>query len=103
MISVSMGFNTLETQIPWGLAFMVPFAKRVRDEVNIPVATAWGLGQAELANNTIINEELDIVMVGKSHFVNPHWTYQAAKELKIEKPERVLPTQYAFWLEKYKV
>lgn len=103
MINVSMGFNTLDTKIPWGSAFMVPVTKKIRDEVNIPVATAWGLGQAELANNTIINEELDIVMVGKTHFVNPHWTYIAAKELKIEKPERVLPTQYAFWLEKYKV
>lgn len=103
MISVSMGFNTPNSNIPWGPSFMAPIAKRVRDEVNIPVSSAWGFGKPNLANNAIINEELDIVMVGRAFLANPHWTYEAAKELKIDKPDWVLPAPYAHWLERYSI
>ncbi len=101
MISVSMGFNTPNSNIPWGPSFMAPIAKKVKDEVNIPVSSAWGFGKPDLANNAILNEELDIVMIGRAYLANPHWTYVAAKELKIEKPDWVLPAPYAHWLEKY--
>lgn len=102
-ISVSMGFNTPDANIPWGASFMAPIAKKVRDEVEIPVASAWGFGKPGLANNAIINEELDVAMVGRAYLANPFWTYEAAKELKIEKPDWVLPAPYAHWLEKYKI
>lgn len=102
-LSVSMGFNTPDAKIPWGPSFMAPIAKRVREEVGIDVASAWGFGKPELANNAIVNEELDIVMVGRAFLANPHWTYEAAKALKMEKPDWVLPAPYAHWLERYKV
>jgi len=35
------------------------------------------------------------------YLANPHWTYQAAKALKIDKPAWVLPAPYAHWLERY--
>lgn len=100
-ISVSMGFNTPEANIPWGEAFMAPIAKRIKDETALPVTSAWGFGKPNLANNAILNEELDIVMVGRAYLANPHWTYEAAKELKIDKPSWVLPAPYAHWLERY--
>lgn len=102
-ISVSIGFNTPNTNIPWGPSFMAPVAKRVRNEANIPVASAWGFGKPKLANNAVLNEELDVVMVGRAFLANPHWTYEAAKELEIEKPHWVLKPTYAHWLERYKI
>lgn len=101
MISVSIGFSTPEANIPWAPAFMGPIAERVRSEVQIPVSSAWGFGEPQLANNAVEQGQLDLVMVGKAHLANPHWTYQAARELKVDRPSWTLPAPYAHWLERY--
>ncbi len=102
-ISVSMGFTTPNANIPWGPAFMAPYAERVRLEANIPVASAWGFGSSYLSESAVANKQLDIVMVGRAMLENPRWPYQAAKELNVAKPSWVLPSPYAHWLEKYKI
>lgn len=101
-MSVSMGFSTPNANIPWGPAFLEPFARQVRDGAEIPVGSAWGFDTAQLAEAAVNNQALDVVFVGRAHLVNPHWAYQAAKDLKIDEPEMVLPPQYKFWLERYK-
>lgn len=101
MISVTMGFTIPEVQIPWGPAFLGPIAKHVREEAGVPVSSAWGFGTPELAERAVKEGQLDLVMVGRSHLVNPHWTYQAAKELGVERPSWTLPAPYAHWLERY--
>ena len=100
-LSVSLGFSTPEANIPWGPGFMGPIAGRVRQETGLPVASAWGFGRPDLAEYAIKNNQLDLVMVGRSHLENPHWPYLAAKELGVEKPSWVLPPSYAHWLERY--
>lgn len=100
-MSVSMGFTTPNAVIPWGPAFLGPVAKRVREEVNLPVASAWGFGRPDLAEKAIQSEQLDVVMVGRAHLENPHWPYHAAKALGDKKPSWVLPAPYAHWLERY--
>lgn len=101
MLSVSIGFSTPDANIPWGPAFMGPIAKRVREEADLPVSSAWGFGTPELAEKAVENRQLDLVMVGKAHLANPHWSYFAARELKIERPSWTLPAPYAHWLERY--
>lgn len=100
-VSVSIGFNTPEADIPWGPAFLAPVAQRIRDEAQLPVATAWGVDTPELANETVANEQIDVVMVGRAHLANPHWTYYAAKQLAKADPSWVLPAPYAHWLHRY--
>ncbi|WP_028581158.1 NADH:flavin oxidoreductase/NADH oxidase [Desulfogranum japonicum] len=100
-MSVSMGFTTPEAVIPWGPAFLAPIAKRVREEAGLPVASAWGFGRPDLAEEAIHNGQLDLVMIGRAHLENPHWTYHAAKTLDVNKPSWVLPAPYAHWLERY--
>jgi 2,4-dienoyl-CoA reductase-like NADH-dependent reductase (Old Yellow Enzyme family) len=102
MLSVSVGFTIPETNIPWGPAFMAPIAKRVRNEAKIPVSSAWGFGAPKLANQAILNEQLDLVMIGRAHLENQNWPYQAAKELGKESPAWTLPSPYAHWLSRYK-
>ena len=102
-MNVSLGFSTPDANIPWGPAFMAPIAKRVRKETGLPVSSSWGFGKPDLAENAVKNEELDIVMIGRAHLANPHWTYEAAQELSIAKPSRVLPAPYAHWLARYKL
>ncbi|MDB5878326.1 MAG: NADH:flavin oxidoreductase [Variovorax sp.] len=101
MLSVSIGFSTPAAKIPWGTAFMGPIAERVRREAGIPVSSAWGFGYPAVAEQTVRDEQLDVVMVGKAHLANPHWSYAAAKELGVERASWKLPAPYAHWLERY--
>ncbi|MEI7244982.1 NADH:flavin oxidoreductase/NADH oxidase [Pectobacterium carotovorum] len=101
MLSVSIGFSTPAANIPWAPAFMGPIAKQVREQADLPVSSAWGFGTPELAEQAVASGQLDLVMVGKAHLANPHWSYQAARELGIERASWTLPAPYAHWLERY--
>ena len=102
LLSVSIGFTIKETDIPWGVGFLSHITKRVRDETGLATTSAWGFGTPEAAQAAVQDEHLDIVMVGRSHLADPHWTYAAAKALGKEKPSWVLPAPYAHWLERYR-
>lgn len=102
-ISVSLGFSTPDANIPWGAAFMAPYARRVREETGLPVGSAWGFGQPHLAQSAVANGDMDIVFVGRSVLANPHWPYEAAQALHKSEPSWVLPAPYAHWLEKYRI
>ncbi|RCW65131.1 NADH:flavin oxidoreductase/NADH oxidase [Pseudorhodoferax soli] len=101
MLSVSIGFSTPDAKIPWGSPFLGPIAQRVRREAGVPVSSAWGFGTPSIAEQVVRDAQLDVVMVGKAHLANPHWSYAAAKELGVERPSWVLPAPYAHWLERY--
>ncbi|MCU1798615.1 NADH:flavin oxidoreductase/NADH oxidase [Pectobacterium polaris] len=101
MLSVSIGFSTPEANVPWAPAFMGPIAKQVREQADLPVSSAWGFGTPELAEQSVASGQLDLVMVGKAHLANPHWSYQAARELGVERASWTLPAPYAHWLERY--
>ncbi len=103
LLNVSLGFSTPNAKIPWGKGFMSDVSKRIKDEVQIPVASAWGFGYPEIAQKAIADEILDLVMVGKAHLANPHWSYFAAATLAKENPSWVLPPSYAHWLERYEI
>ena len=102
LLSVSVGFSTLQAKVPWAPAFLAPIAARVRQEADLPVAAAWGIDTPQLAESSVANGQLDLVMVGRAHLANPHWPLQAARALHIERPTWVLPAPYAHWLERYR-
>lgn len=99
LLSVSGAFTSPKSKAPWGQpAFLAPMAGRVRREADIPVASAWNLGDPAVAEQVLQDGLMDLVLVGKGHLANPHWTYQAARELKVDNPAWVLPAPYAHWL-----
>jgi hypothetical protein len=99
LISVSGAFTSINSRVPWGQpAFLAPMAGRVRREADIPVSSAWNLGDPAVAEKVVQDGLMDLVLVGKGHLANPHWPYQAACALGIEKPAWVLPPPYAHWL-----
>ena len=102
LLSVSVGFSTPTTNIPWAPAFLAPIAERVRREAGLPVASAWGIDNPATADATVRDGQLDLVMVGRAHLANPHWTYHAARTLEVDRASWVLPAPYAHWLEKYR-
>lgn len=101
LLDVSVGFSTPTAEIPWGPAFLAPIAERIRREVGVPVAAAWGFGLPEVAQRAIEQGQIDLAYVGRAHLANPHWPYRAALALGIERPSWTLPAPYAHWLERY--
>jgi 2,4-dienoyl-CoA reductase-like NADH-dependent reductase (Old Yellow Enzyme family) len=102
LLSVSVGFSTPDANIPWGPAFLAPIAERVRRQAELPVASAWGIDDPATADRVVAEQQMDLVMVGRAHLANPHWSYHAALRLKEEKPSWVLPAPYAHWLANYR-
>lgn len=103
LLNVSVGFSVPDTNIPWGSAFLASVAERVRREAGLPVASSWGIDSPKVAERVVAEGQMDLVMIGRAHLTNPHYPYQAAQELGVERPSWVLPAPYAHWLERYKM
>lgn len=95
MIHVSSGG---EGQIAAGgrpgthVAYQVPLAREIKQNVDIPVIAVGRLEDAALANAVIGNEDADLVAVGRGMLKNPYWTINAAEQLK---KETHIPKQYS--------
>ena len=103
MLKGSINFVIPEVQVPWTTpAFLAPVAERVSREAGLPVATAWGIDDPQLAEKLVADGQVDLVMIGRAHLANPHYTYQLAQILGIPRPDWTLPASYAHWLEPYR-
>ncbi len=87
----SAGISTLQ-QIPLGPSYLVPFAERVRQEVEIPTAAVGLITAPEQADEIIRNGRADLVVMGREFLRDPYWPIHAAKTLghEIEWPEQYL-------------
>jgi 2,4-dienoyl-CoA reductase-like NADH-dependent reductase (Old Yellow Enzyme family) len=102
LLNVSVGFSIPDTSIPWGPAFLATVAERVRREAGLPVASSWGIDTPANAERVVAEGQMDLVMIGRAHLADPHYPYQAAQKLKVDRPTWVLPAPYAHWLERYR-
>lgn len=102
LVDVSMGFNTPDvSRVPWREhAFLASMAERIRKEAGLPVATSWNIRDPHLTNELIEQERVDLVFLAKALLADPHWPYHAARTLKLENPQGILPVQYAYWLKR---
>ncbi|MEE4481452.1 NADH:flavin oxidoreductase/NADH oxidase [Serratia ficaria] len=100
-VDVGLALTTPDEQVPWGPNFMVPWAERVRRETGIPVSTSWMITRASDASHFIQDSKLDLVFFARTLLANPHWIFQAARELNLPAPESVLPVPYAYWLQSW--
>ncbi|MBB3695260.1 NADH:flavin oxidoreductase/NADH oxidase [Sphingomonas sp. BK580] len=103
-VSVSVGFSKPDASVPWhSPAFMAPLVERIRRETDLPAAVAWGLGDPHVADEVLRKGQADLVKIGRALLANPHWPYEAAKALGVERPSwATLPAPYAHWLESYR-
>jgi 2,4-dienoyl-CoA reductase-like NADH-dependent reductase (Old Yellow Enzyme family) len=102
LIDVSIAFSTPTAQIPWGPAFMTPYAARIRQETGLPTATSWFISEPKQADGLVRDGKVDLVMLARPLLANPHWPYRAALELGEERAAWVLPAPYAHWLQSYR-
>ncbi len=99
LIDVSIGFNIPDVSgVPWGPGFMVPFAERVRREVEIPTAVGWFIADPAQADAIIRDGQADLIMLAHAMLDDPHWPYHAARALNIPDFKWTLPAPYAHWI-----
>ncbi|MBD7914025.1 NADH:flavin oxidoreductase/NADH oxidase [Clostridium sp. Sa3CUN1] len=71
--------------------YQVPFARAIKEQLDVDVIAVGKLDEPELANAIIGNEEVDLVAIGRAMFRNPYWPFEAAT--KLNKKTHV-PKQY---------
>jgi 2,4-dienoyl-CoA reductase-like NADH-dependent reductase (Old Yellow Enzyme family) len=64
-----------------GAGYQVPFAKKIRQEANIPTAAVGLVTTPELADEIIRNERADLVILGRELLRRPYWPLNAARLL----------------------
>ncbi|MBL8823020.1 MAG: NADH:flavin oxidoreductase/NADH oxidase [Planctomycetia bacterium] len=102
-VDVSIGFNTPTAKIPWGPNLLGDIAARVLRETGLPGTTSWFINGAAGADTLIREGKIDFATIGRPFLTNPHWPYQAAKELGVENAAwKTLPAPYAHWLARYR-
>lgn len=93
LIDCSSGFNSLDYKVyPFGASWQVPFAEKIRKEVDIATAAVGGITQAMQADDIIRNQRADIVLLGQEMLRDPYWPYHAAVQL--HQKDFSVPVQY---------
>lgn len=101
LVDVGLALSTSDEPVPWGPDFMVPHAAQIREATGLAVATSWQITDAARADGFVRGAQIDLVFLARSLLANPHWPYEAARQLQIARPHEVLPTPYAYWLQNW--
>lgn len=88
------------TRIPPKLGFQVPYAERVRKEVDILTIAVGLIVQPKQAEEILQKGQADLVAVGRELLYDPFWPAHAARALGEDAEFESLPVQYAWWLDR---
>lgn len=72
--------------------YQIPFARAIRNEINIPVIAVGMLEDPALAESVIANEDADLVALARGLLRDPYWPIHAARQLGIKDLD--VPKQY---------
>jgi 2,4-dienoyl-CoA reductase-like NADH-dependent reductase (Old Yellow Enzyme family) len=98
LVDVGLALSTPDESVPWGPNMLVPCAAQIRAATGLAAGTSWMITSAREADGYVRDGKLDLVYFARTLLANPHWPFQAARELGIDDPAAVLPTPYGFWL-----
>jgi 2,4-dienoyl-CoA reductase-like NADH-dependent reductase (Old Yellow Enzyme family) len=83
-----------------GEAYQAPLAEAVRKGAGIATMAVGMITDPVRANAIIESGQADFVALGRELLADAAWPYRAAVKLGLENPDRVLPMQYAMYLER---
>jgi 2,4-dienoyl-CoA reductase-like NADH-dependent reductase (Old Yellow Enzyme family) len=92
LISVSTGGNAAGARIPAGPGYQVPFATRIKREADIPVAAVGMIDQPFQAEQIVVLDQADVVLVGRESLRDPNFPIRAAQALRFDLTYK--PAQY---------
>src|SRR6516164_8685627 len=92
--SISLSTNKIRP------GYQVELAAAVRRGAGIPTMAVGAIIEPRQAEAILQSGDADLVALGRQMMAEPHWLYRAALELGVENPYRILPRNYAFYLER---
>jgi 2,4-dienoyl-CoA reductase-like NADH-dependent reductase (Old Yellow Enzyme family) len=92
LIDCSSGGNVSKALIPIGPGYQIPFAQRIKTEVNILTGGVGLITAAEQAEQIIGTGQADLVLLAREMLRDPYWALHAAKKLNVELGD--FPKQY---------
>jgi 2,4-dienoyl-CoA reductase-like NADH-dependent reductase (Old Yellow Enzyme family) len=84
LIDASSGGNVAGAQIEIGPGYQVPFAKGIRQGSGIATGAVGIITTAQQANELIVNEQADLVLLARQMLRDPYFPLHAAKELGVD-------------------
>jgi len=80
-IHVSTGGISPRQAIKPAPGYQVPFARRIKSEVDVPVVAVGLITEAEQAEAIIVNGDADAVALARAILYDPRWPWHAAAKL----------------------
>lgn len=80
-IHVSSGGLHVQQDIKIGANYQVPFAKVIKENVNVPVITVGLITEAEQAEQILQEGEADAIGLARAMLYDPRWPWHAAAQL----------------------
>ncbi len=90
-IDVSSGGNIATAKIPFAPNYQVPFAKAIKEQAGILTGAVGLITRPGQAEDILIRDEADAILLGRELLREPYWAIKAALELGEKVP---FPKQY---------
>jgi 2,4-dienoyl-CoA reductase-like NADH-dependent reductase (Old Yellow Enzyme family) len=81
LIDTSSGGNVSGATIPTGPGYQVPFAERIRREVDLPTGAVGQITSPAQADQIIRIGQADVVLLAREMLRDPYWPLHAAEKL----------------------
>lgn len=84
-----------------GPGYQVPFADRIRADVDIATAAVGMIRTPEFAERILQEGRADLICIARQALFDPFWAHHAAETLGVTNGFKDWPVQYGWWLEKW--
>ena len=85
---------------PVGYGYQVPYAEKLRREAGIATMAVGLIVHADQAERILREGRADLIAIAREAMHNPNWPLDAAMKLGADQPFALMPSPYAYWLEK---
>lgn len=98
--SGGLGERTTTKLIRRPEGYQVPFAERIRADVDVATMAVGLITTPDFAESVVRDGRADLVAIGREALMNPHWPLQAARALGHDTSFAAWPPSWGWWLEK---
>jgi len=98
--SGGLGERTTTKMVRRAEGYQVPFAERIRADVQIPTMAVGLITTPAFADSVISEGRADLVAIGREALMNPHWPLHAAQALGHDPHFANWPPSWGWWLDK---
>lgn len=98
-VDISSGGVTADTRSPTTPGYNVPAAEKVRREADIATRVVGLIATPQQAEEIVSEGKADMVAIGRAFLDNPHWAWEAARQLggEVSRPPQYLRVGPKLW------